>query len=213
MIRDFVDNTYDDYGRLYNFNQSVSYYSATTALSNTADKEFLVRWRERLGDEEADRQLAIAQKLGESFHEIGEYWLKNEPMSHKPIALAKMVFKKLKPLLEPITKVHSVEDVLYSDLIRLAGRGDAVVDWKGELAILDFKFVNYWKAEWIYDYWLQCTIYAHMWEFMYGARPKKIILAMGNKKTLQAKVLVKEPGPFAKETIDRIKQFHEMVKI
>ncbi len=204
--RQFTDCTYDDIGRIYNF-VDASYYSVTTALGATADKEFLVEWRNRIGDEEADRQVAKAQDYGEAFHYCGEMFLKGEDRE-KQHPFVEMIWKKMIPKLRPITDVLGVEDVLYSDLIKLAGRGDAVVRWNGKLAILDFKLINYWFKEFIHDYWLQCTIYAHMWEFLYGERPELIILAMGNKKVMDTKVLIEKPGPFAKETIARIGSFH-----
>lgn len=207
--RVFTKCTYDDVGRIYNFECGTSYHSVTTALGNTANKQFLVNWRNRLGDKEADRQVKIAQDLGEAFHYCGEMYFKGEQRK-KVYPIVEFLWKKMQKNLKPVTDVFSVEGVLYSDFIRLAGRGDAVIEWAGELAIFDFKCVNYWIPEFLHDYWLQCTIYAHMWEALHGKRPKKIILGIANKKLLKTKVFIKEPAPFAKETIERINQFHSM---
>lgn len=206
-MKNFLECTYDPIGRIYHFDPDTEYYSVTTALGYTADKEFLVRWRDKIGDEEADRQVIKAQNYGEAFHFCGEMFLKGENRD-KQHPFVEMMWKRMKAKLSPITEVLGVEDVLYSDICRLAGRGDAVVRWNGELAILDFKLVNYWFPEFIHDYWLQCTIYAHMWEFLHGERPTKVILAMGNKKQMTAKVIVNDVRPYIKETVDRIALFH-----
>jgi hypothetical protein len=44
---------------------------------------------------------------------------------------------------------------------------------------------------------------------MYGRRPKKIILPMGNKKTGLTQVLIKDPNDYAKEAVGRIIQFRQ----
>lgn len=223
--RRFIMNRYDDIGRVYIMSQKLgtdlfmpclredkNYYSVTTALGATKDKSYLVDWRKRIGDEEADKQVAHASVLGEAFHECGErFFLKDKSKPVDPqIPLIKLLWRKMEPKLKPVEQVHSVEQVLYSDHVRLAGRGDAVVVWNGDLCILDFKCINSWKKDWLEDYWLQCTIYAHMWEMMYGIRPTKIVLAIANKKLLQTKIFEGNPNDYAKEAVKRIQAFHAM---
>jgi ATP-dependent exoDNAse (exonuclease V) beta subunit len=229
-IRSFLNNTYDETGRIYHLTEPIrydlpkdtqnitkadkSYYSVTTALGATADKEFLVAWRERLGEEEADKQVEKAQNFGTQFHLVGEHFLKQSELTEKINPFVKIVFTRLIPKLRPhITKVISVEGVLYSDVAMLAGRADGIVEWDGKLAVIDYKLVNFWNPEFIHDYWLQCSIYAHMYEFMYDERPKKIILAMGNKNTGLAQVLIKDPNDYAKEAVGRIIQFRQKMGI
>ena len=64
-IKEPKDTTYDSVGRVYNFEDArKAYYSVTTMLSKTADHSWLDKWRERVGNEEADRICRAATNLG-----------------------------------------------------------------------------------------------------------------------------------------------------
>ena len=211
--RKFTECTYDDVGRIYNFECGTHYHSVTTALGYTADKSFLERWRERIGNEEADRQVAKAQNYGEAFHYCGEMYLKKVARDRQH-AFVEMMWRKMQQKMNGrVTAVHSVEGVLYSDIIRLAGRTDAVIDWDNVLTVFDYKLVNYWIPEFLHDYWIQATIYAHMWEYLTGQRPKKLVLGVGNKKQMKAKTFENDPNKFAKEAVERIQAFHQKIAI
>jgi hypothetical protein len=204
--------TYDDIGRLYHFDDDIKYYSVTTILDNTKDKGFLVRWRKRIGDVEADRQLEIAKRMGTEFHSLGEALLTGQDLTVIPtLPFPRKLFMNLVPRLRKITKIHSVEQVLRSDSIKCAGRADAVVDWENELAILDYKLVNFWNPEYIYDYWVQCSIYAVMYFEMTGNLPQLLVLAMGNKKMAITKTVTMPLVKFQTQGAYRIKRFYDQI--
>lgn len=201
--------TGDDIGRIYHIHGN-KYYSVTTFLSHCADRSFLERWEKTVTDPE--KIVRQAGKLGTDFHSLGEAFLLGETLP-KVQWMASHMFAKTVPILEKnVSCVKAVELVLWSDLIRLAGRTDALVEWNGELAILDFKCIGSHNPEFIHHHWLQLCTYAHMVEFMYGLKPKKLVLVCANKKSLTVKEFISTPKEHAKETVTLIKKFHEYIK-
>ena len=60
--------------------------------------------------------------------------------------------------------------------MKLAGRVDCIAEYKGELAIIDFKTSTKEKREeWIHDYFAQETAYAIMFQELTGLMPKKLV--------------------------------------
>lgn len=201
----------DNIGRIYNFTDA-SYYSVTTILSVTAtDKTGLEDWKNKLGDKKASAAIKKASRLGNDFHLLGENYLLNKQLplvTRTPTT----IFKEIKPILQDnIDEVIAVEATLKSDMYKLAGRVDAVVIWKGKLAILDFKLLNNSDRIWLDDYWIQTTIYANCWYEMYGQMPKLCILVIGNKKTLKGLHYKGKPKLWEKRMERRITKFHSMI--
>jgi hypothetical protein len=203
--------SYDDIGRIYHTDKG-SYYSVTTMLGNTADKGFLDDWADRIGKDEAAKRTRVAAHMGEQYHQLGEDYFNKVPYSDVQW-MAKHMFDKTIPILDKhVTKIHAVEITLFSHLLQLAGRTDAVVDWDRELAIFDFKCINHHVPEWLEDYWIQTTVYAKCLQEMYGLKAKKLVLVCANKKSLKAKAFVSSPGLHAKDAVERIQVFRKMLK-
>jgi len=185
LIKECVAVEYDHIGRVYVFNDGARYHSVTTMLSATGNKDAIRRWRARVGDKEADRISSVASYLGEQYHLLGEHYLKG---THPPRVniISKHIFEKsTRHLLDKyVTGVVAVEDTLYTEKYRLAGRADAIVMWKGELAVFDFKLLNSENKQYLADYWIQTSVYAHCWAEMHGVLPQKLVLVVGNKNTL-----------------------------
>tara|TARA_R100001369_G_scaffold91685_2_gene133696 strand:- start:120 stop:518 length:399 start_codon:yes stop_codon:yes gene_type:complete len=93
---------------------------------------------------------------------------------------AKDLFFKMKPKLdENIGKVYSLEQALYSDELKLAGRVDCIAEWNGQLSVVDFKSAAKEKKEdWIENYFMQCTAYAMMFEERTGTPINQIVVAI-----------------------------------
>lgn len=198
---------YDEIGRIYRV-KGIDLYSVTTCLGHTADHSFLEVWKERNPDHK--RIAAQAAQLGTDFHTLGEHYLNNTESSEVQW-FAKKMFSAVQPLLSPITNVVTTEHFLYDLKVRLAGRTDAIVYWENELAILDFKCLNYTNPKWITDYWIQTCIYAWLYFQMTGLMTRKLVLVCGNKKQLNGKVFVSEPKFHAKAAAKRVADFHEKV--
>ena len=60
----------------------------------------------------------------------------------------KMMFSQLRPYLDNnVNNIHCLEQALYSDKLKLAGRVDLIAEWDGELAVIDFKSSTKEKKE------------------------------------------------------------------
>lgn len=149
--------------RLYETVTGKKYPSVTTILS-AHNKDAIIAWRKRVGEEEANRISSAATRRGTKIHSIIESYLKNED---RPIDnnLDLNRFTSLEPYLENIDNIHLLERSLYSDHLRLAGTVDCIAEYSGKLSVIDFKTAsNPKKKEWIHSYFMQCTAYAIMYE-------------------------------------------------
>lgn len=149
--------------RLYETATGNKYPSVTTVLS-AHNKDAIIAWRKRVGNEEANRISVAATRRGTKIHSIIESYLKNED---RPIEnnLDLNRFISLEPYLENIDNIHVQERALYSDHLRLAGTVDCIAEYDGRLSVIDFKTASKAKKkEWILSYFMQCAAYAIMYE-------------------------------------------------
>ncbi len=76
-----------------------------------------------------------------------------------------------------ISNVVAIEERMYSDSLEVAGTADLIAEWKGELAILDWKTSRHKKAPSdCLSYWLQLASYAVMLKERKGLDAKKLVL-------------------------------------
>lgn len=214
-IKECVSVEYDKVGRVYVFNDGSRYHSVTTMLGSTSDKMSLLKWRRRVGEEEAERIGKVAAHLGEQYHLLGEYYLRGKQCVPPVNMISNHIFKySTKPILDKhVTRVVACEKQLYSEKLKLAGRVDAVVEWDNQLSILDFKLLNNDDKKWLNDYWIQTTVYAHCWEEMYGVLPKQLVLVVGNKNTLGSVFYVSKIKPHIAKMQYRVFQFNSMLEV
>jgi genome maintenance exonuclease 1 len=210
-IKPEVETTYDDIGRLYKIDRNY-YYSVTSVLSATSDKSSIDVWRERIGENEADKITKNACNTGEGFHQKCENYLLNEPSPKKSFLVEKL-FKECKPILDKyIDYTFATEIVLWSHVARIAGRADAVVSWRGEPVVLDYKCINNNDPRFLGDYWIQLTMYAMCIREMFGVNIKKLILVTASKRNLSCTSFESPTRFHLDETIKRIKKFREIMK-
>ena len=167
-----------DSGRYYTTPDGNEYKSVTTLISHFTKKKIL-EWRRRVGEEEANRISARASSRGTSMHSMIEDYLNNRLVEeqYKDKVLPLMLFKLLKPVLDNINNIHSLEGSLYSDILKLAGRVDCIAEYNGELAIIDFKSSTTEKERgWIDHYFVQACAYAMMYFERTGVKVKKLVI-------------------------------------
>ena len=157
-----------DSGRVYLTPSGKKYPSVTTVLSSYG-KKALFEWRQRVGEEEANRIASKASRRGTALHTVCEKYLLNEMSSMKlasMIPTTKELFFKIKPHIDTnIGKVYALEQALYSDSLGVSGRVDCIAEWNGQLSVIDFKTSTREKSEeGILNYFMQCTAYATMFE-------------------------------------------------
>jgi len=149
-----------------------------TSVTSHFNKEIFVKWRKRVGNEEADRVTKAATGRGTDMHTLTEHYLKNENLPEvRPIS--DFLFKIAKGELNKIDNIYALEGPLYSKELGIAGTVDCIAEYDGELAIIDFKTSKKPKPRnWIEHYFVQCMAYGCMLYEMKGIPIKKLVIIM-----------------------------------
>jgi genome maintenance exonuclease 1 len=155
--------------RLYQTPEGNKYPSITTVLS-VRNKQGLMEWRKRVGDEVANHISRTAAARGTKVHHMCEDYLNNVHLNfpniwkeHRKNFLPYCLFTQLKSVLVNIDNIYAQEAGLYSDKYKVAGRVDCIAEYKGTLSIIDFKTSTKEKNdEWNENYYIQGSAYAEM---------------------------------------------------
>ncbi len=107
-----------------------------TSVTSHFNKEIFVKWRKKVGEEEADRITKAATSRGTDMHTLTEHHLKNEELPEvQPIS--DFLFKISKSELNRINNIYALEGSLYSKQLGVAGTVDCIAEYDGELAIMN----------------------------------------------------------------------------
>lgn len=203
--------------RFYETPQGNMYHSVTTILSHMLSKEALIAWRERVGNEEADRILKFASKRGTDVHSMCENYLYNyingKTINEEEIPPEVLdPFQKIKRVIDKNVKiVNNVEFVGYSDKLRTAGTCDVLCHFDGVPSVVDFKTsMKYKREDWIDKYFYQVTTYALMLYELKGLVIPQIVIIIGTDGVNNAQVFVKNTKDYIKETLDIYQRFHNL---
>ena len=153
-------------GRRYRTPEGIDLPSITTVLS-ILSRESIMKWRKRVGAEEANRISHRASTRGTAVHAIIEKYINNEENfkdGYTPDIISSFI--DLKPILDTrIGRIYAQEAPLYSTHLGVAGRVDCVAEFDGRLSIIDFKTsLKPKRLDWIKNYFMQESAYAIMWE-------------------------------------------------
>ena len=179
-----LDIGYDDLvadtretGRVYVAPDGSRYPSVTTVLGILSE-DSIREWRQRVGEEEANKVSHRASNRGTAVHSIIEKYLRNEDTSDN-LPHIKQSLANLRPILDKsIGKIFGLETALYSRHLGMAGRCDCIAEWNGVPSIVDFKTSKrIKKKENIASYFAQASAYAIMFEERTGlAIPNTVIV-------------------------------------
>lgn len=180
-----------------------------TSVTSFYNRQIFVKWRERVGLEEANRITKRATARGTDFHQVCQDYLENKELNwndYQP--LTKFMFYHLKPELDKINNIHAIERTLYSQYYGLAGRVDCIAEYEGELAVIDFKTSDKIKPEeWIENYFVQEMFYAAAYYELTEKPIKKLITLMVTPGG-EVKVFDKRnKGDYIKLLVRYIKEF------
>ena len=169
-------------GRTY-FTPDGDFPSITTILGKTANQTWLQAWKDKVGEEEANRISKKATDRGTLVHEYAEKFFNKEDIYGDLANESRDVIQMTKDLIrcveKDVTDIWGQELVLWSKDLKFAGRTDMVGKWKGIPAIIDFKTSRKKKyIKHIKDYFIQCTAYAYAHNELYNTEIKKIIIAI-----------------------------------
>jgi genome maintenance exonuclease 1 len=151
-----------------------------TTVTSFYNREIFIKWRKRVGLEEANRITKRATARGTDFHQVCQDYLENKELNwenYQP--LSKFMFYHAKPYLDKINNIHAIERTLYSEYLGLAGRTDCIAEYDGELAVIDFKTSDKIKPEeWLENYFVQEMFYAAAYYELTKIPPVKLITIM-----------------------------------
>tara|TARA_Y100000593_G_scaffold19389_1_gene38710 strand:- start:8429 stop:9109 length:681 start_codon:yes stop_codon:yes gene_type:complete len=144
-------------------------YPSVTTVVGLKTRDQIKLWRDRVGEEEANKVSTMAAKRGTLFHQHVEDYLKKEKefIEFENI-LQEGMFRSVRPILDEIVPM-ALEAPMYSTNLKMAGRVDCVGMWDGKLCIIDFKSSAKPKEEYMAEPWyLQMTAYSIMVEELTG---------------------------------------------
>ena len=192
--------------RFYNIN-GTNYPSVTTVLG-IRKTEQLKEWRQKIGEDVAKWEMGRAARRGKSFHTLVEQYIKGETPSIRDV-LPLGLFKLLKPYIDQINNIHLLEAIMYSKKLTVAGQVDCVAEYNGKLSVIDFKTANKERQEdWIENYFLQTTAYAHMYEETFGKPIEQIVILIASEDgTTQA--FIKNKADYEEELGKSIQNFYK----
>ena len=149
-----------------------------TSVTSHKNRQIFVKWRKKIGEEEADKITRQATSRGTDMHTLVEHHLKNENLPEVQ-PLSEFLFKISKSTLNRINNIHALEGSLYSKQLGIAGTVDCIAEFDNELSIIDFKTSKKPKPrEWIEHYFVQCMAYGCMLYELTGIPVKKLVIIM-----------------------------------
>ena len=153
--------------------------SVTTILSRTKDKKKLQEWRDRVGDNEADRVMNLSSKRGTLMHKYLEHYVLGkgyEDLTELGQTTKKMANKVIEVGLTPVEGYYGSEITLYYQGL-YAGTTDLVCIHNDMETIVDFKQSNRpKKKEWIDDYFLQSAAYAMAHDHVHDSKIRQCVI-------------------------------------
>jgi len=149
-----------------------------TSVTSHFNREIFVKWRKKVGEEEAQKITKAATSRGTDMHSLVENYLYNKNLPPVP-PLPDFLFKIAKAELNKIDNIHCLEGALYSKQLGVAGTTDCIGEHDGELAVIDFKTSKKPKPrEWITHYFVQAMFYGMAYYEMTGTPIKKLVIIM-----------------------------------
>ena len=186
-----------DKGRFYLDSKNHPVPSVTTVLNKTSNKEDSIQqWRNRVGEEEANRIIKQSTDIGTMVHEALELYLnekewRNFSDNQDGVLAERMTEKFIESGLNSITEVWGLEVGLILDGL-YAGTADCVGKIHGVPSLIDFKTARKMKKrEWIEDYFLQCCAYANAHNVMFNTDINQIVILMIDRDLIFKEFIVK----------------------
>ena len=171
--------------------------SVTTVLSGTSKStDALIQWRNRVGNEEAERIIKQSTDIGTAVHEAienylnGAYWNNFDETNDQQLA-QKISTKFINDGLKGITEIWGLEVGLLLDNL-YAGTADCVGMYENIPTLIDFKTAKkIKKREWIEDYFLQGCAYANAHNVMFGTDIEQVVILMVDRNAIFQEFIVR----------------------
>ena len=197
--------------RFYQTPDGNKYPSVTTVLSEMSDKTAIIKWRKRVGEEEANRVSGRATRRGTAVHSLLEKFVLNEEIDFSDtMPLNKTMYNQIAKYLEQhVDDIRSSEGQLFSHKLKIAGSVDLIASYKGEPAIIDFKTSTKPKRkEWIENYFLQATMYSYMLYEMTGLYHPKLVIAIALEEDSGPQIFEEHASNWIEKATKMCQEFH-----
>jgi len=190
--------------------------SVTTILQATQSDEkkaSLAKWRQKVGENEAERIRDEAAARGTAMHKFLEYYIRNEKLldlSDEGQAARSMGQAIINQGFKDLSEVWGSEAVLFYPGL-YAGQTDLCGIYSGRESIIDFKQTNKpKKIEWVEDYFLQLAAYAMAHDIIYGTCVDQGVILMCSKDGFFQKFTStgKEFTRYKHKFLERIDKFY-----
>ena len=185
------------------------YPSISTILSDTAPehkKNGLKNWK--VNEPAHEYITKQAQDIGTQSHKIIEDYLSNNLSLEEFDLLPIAHFHNLKIFLENISNVTSIEQKMYSDKLKVAGTSDLIAEYNGKLSIIDYKTKRKPQIDdYMYEYYLQTTCYAQMFEEVTGHKINQIVILVSSEKNTRQE-FIKTCDDYIQPMNERIEKYY-----
>ena len=202
VIQDIPTETVDG-SRRYCVNGKL--LPSITTVTSYQNRKSIAEWRERVGEDVANKISQFASTNGTKFHKLVEDYVNNVDVDYdtEKYEVALKLFNQFQPLLDDVDNIHYQESALYSEELGIAGRVDCIAEYNGKLSIIDFKSSSKPKYEnQIQNYFVQETGYALMYEEMTGRKVEQIVTLISCHSG-ETQVFVRNPADY----VDTLKQY------
>jgi len=208
-----------DTGRYYQTPNQNKYPSITTVLSILSE-DSIRKWKEKIGEEEANKVSTRASRRGTAVHEALEKYVNNVEWKELIDTQTPDVIQSIKSVKDVLDKslgnVYGQEIPLYSDHLRTAGRVDCVAQFNGKDSIIDYKTSRKPKPKkFIENYFCQEAAYAIMWEERTGMPITQLVTIIAVDEINGApgcEVVIEHRDNWAKKLIETIEKYEQRNK-
>jgi len=189
-------------------------YPSVTTVTGLLNREHIKLWRERVGEEKANKITKQATTRGTKFHQyIEDYLRKEKEYIEFDNVLQEGMFKAVQPVLDEIIPI-ALEAPLYSNQLQMAGRVDCVGIFAGALSIIDFKSSSKPKEEYMAKQWfIQMTAYAIMVEELTGKPVEEITAIVGIEGLNTFQLFTSTPDEHVEDLVQLRKQYRNLYNI
>ena len=189
--------------------------SVTTILDETADKVFLKKWIERVGESKAEQIRNEAAGLGTLLHEHMECYIQDIPRPKGTNLVRKMAENMADTIinkgLPDLNEIWGIESRLYFPGL-YAGTTDLVGIYGGKEAIMDYKNTKKMKSRSMLDnYFDQTVAYALAHNELFDTNIRKGVIFMV-ARDLQYETFILEGAEFDKHEVLFLKRLEKYME-
>jgi len=201
--------------RYYDF-QGMRLPSVTTILAKTKNQEYLTRWKNKVGHEQAEAIKNLSSKRGTAMHKFLEHHIAGtgyDDLTEIGCQAKPMAEKIIEMGLENVEEYYGSEVMLHYPGL-YAGSTDLVCMHNGLETIVDFKQANRPKREeWIEDYYAQIAAYAMAHDAYYGStiRQGLIMVCTPDLYYQEFRITDQELRSWKHKFLKRLDHYHELI--